>query len=74
MVIAEMFTPLDLRPNRAVSPYVAEEVFRYNNRATEDKPLGDADRFALAVPQILGKRLTYAELTGKVEGTSEEKF
>ena len=46
--------------------YVAEQVFRFNNRATNDNPLTDADRFTLAVSQISGKRLTYAELTGKV--------
>jgi transposase-like protein len=51
--------------------YVTEQVFRYNNRATKDNPLNDADRFALAVSQISGKRLTYAELTGKVEETRE---
>jgi len=45
--------------------YVAEQCFRYNNRATKDNPLDDADRFMLAVSQITGKRLTYAELTGK---------
>jgi hypothetical protein len=28
--------------------------------------LDDADRFMLAVSQVAGKRLTYAELTGKV--------
>jgi transposase-like protein len=50
--------------------YVAEQVFRYNNRATKDNPLNDADRFALAVSQIAGKRLTYAELTGKVGETT----
>ena len=49
--------------------YVTEQVFRYNNRATKDNPLTDADRFTLAVSQISGKRLTYAELTGKVGGT-----
>jgi len=49
--------------------YITEQVFRYNNRATKDNPLNDADRFALAVSQIVGKRLTYAELTGKVAGT-----
>jgi hypothetical protein len=48
--------------------YVTEQIFRYNNRATKDNPLNDSDRFALAVSQIVGKRLTYAELTGKVEG------
>jgi transposase-like protein len=54
--------------------YVTEQVFRYNNRATEDNPLEDSDRFVLAVSQIAGKRLTYAELTGKVEETSAEPF
>jgi transposase-like protein len=49
--------------------YVTEQVFRYNNRATKDNPLTDSDRFALAVSQIVGKRLTYAELTGKVPGS-----
>lgn len=50
--------------------YVDEQAFRYNNRATKDNPLTDADRFALAVSQIAGKRLTYAELTGKVGETA----
>ena len=30
----------------------------------------DADRFSLAVSQIIGKRLTYAEVTGKVGETA----
>jgi transposase-like protein len=46
--------------------YVDEQAFRYNNRATKDNPLTDRDRFMLALSQISGKRLTYAELTGKV--------
>jgi hypothetical protein len=46
--------------------YVDEQAFRYNNRATADNPLTDADRFALVLSQVSGKRLTYAELTGKV--------
>ena len=50
--------------------YVDEQAFRYNNRATKDNPLTDADRFALALPQISGKRLTYAELTSKVGETT----
>ena len=49
--------------------YVDEQASRYNNRATKDNPLTDADRFALAVSQISGRRLTYAELTGKVGET-----
>jgi hypothetical protein len=54
--------------------YVAEQVFRFNNRATRDNPLNDADRFDLAVRQTVGKRLTYSELTGKGEIQSEEAF
>jgi transposase-like protein len=45
--------------------YVSEQVFRFNNRATKDNPLNDSDRFALGMSQVSGKRLTYAELTGK---------
>jgi transposase-like protein len=45
--------------------YVDEQVFRYNNRATHDNPLGDSDRMILVASQVLGKRLTYKELTGK---------
>jgi transposase-like protein len=50
--------------------YVTEQCFRFNNRATKDNPLTDADRFALAASQIIGKRLTYPELTGK-EGADQ---
>ena len=52
-----------------LSRYIEEQVFRFNNRATKDNPLTDLDRFMLAVSQIAGKRLTYRELTGKVEET-----
>ena len=45
--------------------YLDEQVFRYNNRATKDNPLNDSDRFALAMSKVGGKRLTYAQLTGK---------
>jgi hypothetical protein len=48
-----------------LSRYVDEQAFRFNNRATKDNPLTDADRFALAVSPCAGKRLTYAQLTGK---------
>jgi transposase-like protein len=47
--------------------YIDEQAFRYNNRATPDNPLNDADRFALVVSQIVGRRITYRELTGKVD-------
>lgn len=41
--------------------YIDEQAFRYNNR----KDMNDGDRFEAAMKQIVGKRLTYAELTGK---------
>jgi hypothetical protein len=45
--------------------YIDEQVFRFNNRATKDNKLTDADRFALLMLMVAGKRLTYAQLTGK---------
>jgi hypothetical protein len=48
--------------------YVDEQAFRFNNRL----PLGDADRFSFLVRKIVGKRLTYAELTGKTEERPED--
>ena len=45
--------------------YLDEQVFRYNNRATKKHFVGDGDRFQLAISQLLGKRITYQELTGK---------
>ena len=53
-----------------LSRYIDEQIFRFNNRATKDNPLTDADRFHLALSQIAGKRLTYAEVTGKVGETT----
>ena len=46
--------------------YLDEQMFRFNNRSTKEKPLNDAGRFDLAVRQIVGKRITYRELTGKL--------
>jgi transposase-like protein len=43
--------------------YVDEQAFRFNNR----KPMNDGDRFRYVMRKIVGKRLTYAELTGKTE-------
>ena len=45
--------------------YLDEQVFRYNNRATKDNPLDDGDRFDRVVRRIVGKRLTWNDLTGK---------
>ncbi len=45
--------------------YLDEQVWRYNNRATRERPMNDGDRFQLALSQVAGKRLTFAEVTGK---------
>ncbi len=50
--------------------YVDEQVFRFNNRKDADGvKLTDSDRFDMAVRQIVGKRLTWAEVTGRVPET-----
>lgn len=43
-----------------LSRYVAEQVFRFNERATND-----AGRFVLALHSVVGKRLTYRVLTAQ---------
>jgi transposase-like protein len=45
--------------------YLDEQVYRYNNRGTREKPMDDYARFEKALSQVANKRLTYAELTGK---------
>jgi transposase-like protein len=46
--------------------YVDEQAFRFNNRKDADgKKLSDAERFNIALTQVAGKRLTFAEVTGK---------
>jgi transposase-like protein len=42
--------------------YLDEQAFRYNNRKATD-----AERFASVMKQIIGRRLTYAEPTGKTD-------
>jgi transposase-like protein len=42
--------------------YLDEQAFRYNNRK-----MTDGDRFNIVVRQIVGKRLTWDQLTGKTE-------
>ena len=42
--------------------YLDEQAFRYNNR----KDMNDGARFVKVLSQIVGKRLTYAELTGQL--------
>lgn len=41
--------------------YLDEQLFRFNNRINVD----DATRFGKIATQVLGRRLTYADLTGK---------
>ena len=43
--------------------YVDEQAFRFNNR----QPMNDSNRFSFVVRKIVGKRLTYKELTGKTQ-------
>ncbi len=45
--------------------YLDEQAYRYNNRK-----LTDGERFSMAVEGIVGKRLTFDELTGKVGETA----
>jgi transposase-like protein len=49
-----------------LSRYVDEQVFRFNHRKHEDRtPISDAERFKTVMSFVLGKRLTYSDLTGK---------
>jgi len=41
--------------------YADEQCFRYNERRTTD-----FERFALVMMQVVGRRMTYKELTGKL--------
>ena len=45
--------------------YLDEQVFRYNNRK-----MNDSDRFNIVVREIVGKRLTWDQLTGKTENAT----
>ena len=49
--------------------YIDEQAFRFNNRK-----LTDAQRFDIATRGMVGKRLTYAEVTGKVGERPKEPF
>src|SRR3984893_2085243 len=46
--------------------YADEQAFRYNNRKMDD-----VDRFSIALSQIAGRRVTWAELTGKTLDATE---
>jgi len=45
--------------------YIHEQVYRFNLRSRSDEKITNADRFALALSNIGGQRLTWNELTGK---------
>ena len=45
--------------------YLDEQMFRFNNRLN----MTDADRFSMVLSQVMHRRLTYAEVTGKVGTT-----
>lgn len=47
--------------------YLDEQAFRFNNR----RDMNDGDRFNEVLSNVAGKRLTFAELTGKVGETAE---
>jgi transposase-like protein len=50
--------------------YLDEQSFRYNHRKdVSGRKLTDGERFSLALSQIVGKRLTFAEATVKVSET-----
>ena len=42
--------------------YLDEQVYRFNNRT-----MSDGQRFSMAVSGILGKRVTFNQLTGKAD-------
>src|SRR5487761_574434 len=46
--------------------YLDEQMFRFNNRLN----MSDADRFSKALSQVVNRRLTYADVTGKVGETA----
>lgn len=50
--------------------YLDEQTFRFNNRKDPDAKVNDGDRFERVMNSITGKRLTYAELTGKTGSTT----
>jgi hypothetical protein len=46
--------------------YLDEQAFRFNNRKGTD-----ANRFYKAVGQVVGKRLTYAQVTGRCDAGNQ---
>ena len=48
--------------------YVDEQVFRFNNRIG----MNDGDRLDTVISRVVGKRLTYADLTGKTQAIARQ--
>jgi transposase-like protein len=51
--------------------YLDEQSFRYNNRATPEQKVTDADRFETVMGNVFGHRLTWKQLTGKMPSTTQ---
>ena len=47
--------------------YLDEQMFRFNNRIGHN----DGSRFVKALSQVVNRRLTYAELTGKEASSAQ---
>ena len=65
-IVLTILVTVTATPAIAVEPfhlfrYLDEQAFRYNHRTG----LNDGQRFDIAVRQIVGKRLTWDQLTGK---------
>jgi transposase-like protein len=55
--------------------YVDEQAFRYNHRKHADgSKISEEERFSSLCDQIVGRRLTYKQLTGKEGQKPEEAF
>lgn len=60
------------RAKRCAGNIPASRITRCISAASRVARTGDADRFSYLVRKCVGKRLTYAELTGKTEQDAEE--
>lgn len=49
--------------------YLDEQAFRFNMRKDADGPVTDGERFQHVASHVIGKRLTYAGVTGKTSPT-----
>jgi transposase-like protein len=52
--------------------YLDEQSWRYNNRGTKENPVHDGDRLERLLASVVGKRLTYAEVTGKTQDSATQ--